>query len=371
MRTDRRALLRLIAAGTGAALTTRAAFGRVRERVYLAARTDAAGKPRASGFDSNGALRLDLPLPARGHGFAPRPDGSAAVCFARRPGTFAMVIDLVRGSPLAELRSPAGRHFYGHGAYAADGHLLYASENDFRNGTGVVGVYAPDESYRRVGELPAHGVGPHELALLSDHETLVVANGGIATHPDAPGVKLNLPSMAPALAYLDRRTGRLRERAQLPRALHRLSIRHLSIAPDDRVVVAMQYEGPRRDLVPLVGMHRRGRPFALFDAPESALRAMRHYCGGVALDVSGTVAAVSAPRANAITLWDTREGRWRCSVPVEDGSGVTPTRVRGHFLATSGRGGAAILDADGGRSTIATGVVARSPWDNHLVAIEV
>ena len=351
-------------------LAPRAASGPARDRVYLSARTDMAGDRRVSAFDPGGALRFDLPLPARGHAFALHPHRPVAVCFARRPGAFALAIDLVRGSPLADVRSPAHRHFYGHGAYAADGRLLYASENDFPEGKGVIGVYVPDEGYRRAGELPAHGVGPHEFALLSDRETLVVANGGIATHPDAPGVKLNLPAMAPALVYIDRRRGRLLERAQLPRALHRLSIRHLSVARGDRVAIAMQYEGPSRDVVPLVGMHRRGRPLTLFRAPESVLRAMRHYCGGIAFDVSGRVAAASTPRANAITLWDVRDGRYLRSVPAADGSGVAPTRLPGQFLATSGEGGAVVLDARGCRSTIDTGAVADSRWDNHLAAAE-
>ena len=363
---DRRALFRLIAAG--AALATPAALGGTLARGYLAARTDSAGACRMSGFNAAGARCLDLPLPARGHAFALHPERPEALCFARRPGTFAVAIDLLRGHPLAHFTSPADRHFHGHGVYAARGRLLYASENDFTKGRGVIGVYLADEGYRRAGELPAHGVGPHELALLSDRETLVIANGGIATHPDAPGVKLNLPAMAPSLVYIDRRSGRLLERVRLPHELHRLSMRHLCVARDDRVAVAMQYEGPRRDLVPLVGMHRRGRSLVLFDAPASVLRAMQHYCGSVAFDTSGQVVAASAPRGNAITLWDASQRRYLRSVPVADGSGVAPAGVRGHFLATSGRGGAVVLDAGGHRSSIDTPEVAGSRWDNHLAA---
>lgn len=336
--------------------------------MYLAARKNAAGACRASGFSPEGALCLDLPLPARGHAFALHPERPVAVCFARRPGTFAVAIDLLRGSPVAHFGSPPDRHFYGHGACSADGRLLYASENDFAKGRGVIGVYRADDGYRRVGELPAHGVGPHEVALLSERETLVVANGGIATHPDAPGVKLNLPAMAPALVYVERRGGRLLERVELPRRLHRLGIRHLCVAGDDRVAVAMQYEGPRGDVVPLVGIHRRGGPLVLFDAPEPVLRGMRHYCGSVAFDASGHVVAASAPRADAITLWDARRGRYLCSVPVADGSGVAPAGVAGQFLASSGRGGAVVLDAGGRWRAIDTAEVSGSRWDNHLVA---
>ena len=371
MHIDRRTLLRVLAGGVGAVFAPRVSLGVGGGRLYLGARVDAKGAFRVGAFDPEGSLWLDLPLPSRGHGFALHPQRPVAVCFARRPGTFALVFDIARGKPLADLRSPPGRHFYGHGAYAGDGRLLYASENDYANGRGVIGVYVPDEGYRRAGELPSHGVGPHELALLPGRETLVVAVGGIATHPDAPGIKLNLPVMESALVYLDRRSGRLLERATLPRVLRALGIRHLAVARDGRVAVAMQYEGPRGDLVPLVGIHRRGQALALFDAPEPVLRAMRHYCGSVVFDASERIVAASAPRGNAITLWDARDGRYLRALPVADGSGVSPTRRRGEFLTTSGRGGAAVLDARGGRQSLDTAFIAESRWDNHLAALEV
>ena len=55
------------------------------------------------------------------------------------------------------------------------------------------------DDYRQVGELPAHGVGPHEVVLMPDGKTLAVANGGIRTHPDRDRVPLNLDSMQPSL----------------------------------------------------------------------------------------------------------------------------------------------------------------------------
>lgn len=371
MRVDRRVLLRVLAGGMGAALALRGSLGIETERFYLAARVDGGGACRVGVFDAEGSPRLDLHLPVRGHGFALHPQRPVAVCFARRPGIFALVFDIARGQCVAELRAPSGRHFYGHGVYAGDGGLLYASENDYSKGRGVIGVYVPDEGYRRAGELPAHGIGPHELALHSRGETLVVAIGGIATHPDAPGVKLNLPTMEPALIYLDRRSGRLLERAALPRALRASSIRHLAVARDGRVALGMQYEGPRSDLVSLVGIHRRGQALALFDAPESALRAMRQYCGSVAFDASGDIVAVSAPRGDTMTLWDAKNHCFLRAVPLADTSGVVPTGVRGQFLATSGRGSALVLDAQGERRALNTGFVANGKWDNHLAVVEV
>ena len=370
MQISRRALMGVLAGGAGALSLPCMSHATAPASRYLAARRDAGGASRVGVFDSAGSLLLDLDLPARGHGFALHPRRSVAVCFARRPGSFALAFDVVTGARLAELRTPPDRHFCGHGVFGGEGSLLYASENDYSNRRGVLGVYVPDEGYRRAGELPAHGIGPHEVALLPGGETLVVANGGIATHPDAPGVKLNLPSMESTLAYVDRRDGRLLERVALPRALHALGIRHIAVAHDGRVALGMQYEGPRGDLVPLVGLHRRGREVALFDAPEPELRAMRQYCGSVAFDASGRIVAASAPRGDAITLWDARSGNYLCAVPVADGSGVAPTREEERFLATSGRGGAFFVDSGGGRRPLDAACVTAGSWDNHVSAAE-
>jgi hypothetical protein len=38
--------------------------------------------------------------------------------------------------------------------------------------------------YKQIGEFEAHGMEPHDIALLSDGRTMVIANGGIRTHPD-------------------------------------------------------------------------------------------------------------------------------------------------------------------------------------------
>lgn len=375
MAIDRRAALRLFASGLAGSLlpaTLLAGAAPASAPLYLSARADASGGYRVSGFAADGALFFDLPLPGRGHSFAVHPDGSVAVHFARRPGRFALVVDFVQGTIARTAESPDGRHFYGHGAFSRDGRLLYATENDFEGERGVIGVYDAARGYARAGELPSHGVGPHEIALLADGETLVVANGGIATHPDLPRVKLNLPTMAPSLCFVDRRSGALRRELTLDPALHRLSIRHLAVGPNDTVAVAMQYEGPAHDRVPLVALQRGGDPLRLLQGPRAVLRAMKNYCGSVCFDPSGRTIAVSAPRGNLVTVWDVGTGRYLSSAKVSDGCGVAPGAQQGEFLASSGQGGVVVIDAHSGTARpLGVGALEAARWDNHLVAAPV
>jgi len=367
---ERRTLLGLLAGGLAWPLLPLRVQAGPDPRLYLSARAERDGGFWMSGFTPNGRPHFDLPLPARGHAFAVHPAGTAAVLFARRPGTFARVVDLARGAVTREIHTPSGRHFYGHGVFGPGGRLLYATENDFEGERGVIGVYDAADGYRRVGELPSHGIGPHEVRLLSDGETLMVANGGILTRPDLPRVKLNLPTMAPSLVYLDRRDGRRLEARRLAPELHQLSIRHLAVGPGDTVALAMQYEGPAGDLVPLVGVHRRGARVRLFDAPPDVLRAMRHYCGSIAFDTGGRVLAVSSPRGHVVTLWDGARGNHLASVPVPDGSGVAPAPEPGRFLASSGQGGVVLIDARAGSARPLPGAFLRGgKWDNHMVLV--
>jgi len=72
-------------------------------------------------------------------------------------------------------------------AFARDGRTLFATETAIETGDGVLGIYDAAADYRRRGEVPTHGLDPHEVRLMPDGRTLVIANGGILTHPDAPG----------------------------------------------------------------------------------------------------------------------------------------------------------------------------------------
>ena len=329
-----------------------------------------AGSFRVVGFFPSGARAFDLPTLARGHSFAVAPARRVAVHFARRPGAFALEIDLARGIVWTEFFAPENRHFYGHGAFSCDGRLLYATENDFEGERGVIGVYDAADGYRRVGELASHGAGPHDIRLLSDSDTLAVANGGILTRPDLPRVKLNLPTMAPSLRCIDRRDGALLRKFRLGSALRQLGIRHLAVSGNDTVAVAMQYEGPANDVVPLVALLEPGaeslRPLG---GPAKALRAMKQYCGSVAFDKSGRTIAASAPRGNLVTFWNADTGRYAAAARVADGSGVAPSDMEGGIVASSGRGGAFAIDPGSGVARPLDGdFVKNSRWDNHLVA---
>lgn len=357
---DRRSFLAL--AG-GAALAPGVTLARADEPLFLGARL-AGNRFEAAVIDGQGRDRLVLPLDARGHSFAIDSARRRAVAFARSPGRFAIAFSVDgKGEPLAFAAAP-GRHFFGHGAFTSDGRLLLATENAYEDGVGVTGLYDASDGFRRIGELPSGGIGPHEAVLIPDARTLAIANGGILTHPDYPRQKLNLASMRPSLAYLDIGTGDLVEKVELTPDLHRLSIRHLAIDASGHVWFGCQYESEAADNPPLVGRHRRGRRPELFAGPPQMLRDMRNYIGSLSVDTTGAILATSSPAGGLVAFWDTATGRCLGHQPLADGCGVA-SHGPARFLLTSGRGVVASVGAD----AVSPAAIVRDDavmWDNHL-----
>ncbi len=212
METNRRKALILIASAvSGGFLLTQARPRTAYDQtpVFAGACGSREGDYRMTCFSLDGSRMAQCALPGRGHSVEMRPFSNEAIVFARRPGTFAIVFDTKSGQKIQTLESVQGRHFYGHGVFDFEGHYVYATENDYGNGRGVIGIYEAGDAYRRVGEIPSHGIGPHEIRIHPDGDILIVANGGIQTHPDIPRVKMNLPTMDSSLCYIDDSSGKV------------------------------------------------------------------------------------------------------------------------------------------------------------------
>ncbi|MEM6759143.1 MAG: DUF1513 domain-containing protein [Pseudomonadota bacterium] len=319
---------------------------------YLAAAKTPDGAFVLCGLRGDGQIAFRRPLPARGHAAAAHPNRPEAVAFARRPGTYAIVLDCVSGDAKARLEAPEGRHFYGHGAFSGDGALLFTTENDFDAARGMIGVWDARHGYVRVGEFASGGVGPHEMRVMPDGQTLVVANGGIETHPETGRAKLNLPVMRSNLTYLDL-SGRVLEQVVLGAEHQRNSIRHLAVAGDSAVAFAMQWQGDLTADLPLLGVHRRGAAPQLY--PEASVRRMQGYLGSVAMD--GAQIAVTSPRSGLLQVFD--DVGLVQETPLTDVCGVAAGGAG--FLVTTGTG---LVRAPGAKD--AAWPLA---WDNHLVAI--
>ncbi|HVY50501.1 MAG TPA: DUF1513 domain-containing protein [Devosia sp.] len=334
---ERRAFLKAAGAAFAATLLPRqAAALEAADLVFATATQESPGRFGARVLSERGELISAVDLPVRGHDVTWSAAAGRAVVFARRPGTFAVVFDPAGRAAPVTIASAENRHFFGHGAFSADGRLLYATENDFEHGQGVIGVYDVAGGYRRIGEFPTYGVGPHEMILLPDGATFAVANGGIETHPDYGRAELNLDTMDPSLAFIDARDGGLIGLLRLGAGLNRLSIRHMAADAAGRIWFGCQYRGPSSDRPQLIGYATRQGDIRLIDLPPDWLEGLRNYVGGLAISADlGTIAA-SSPVGGTILRLDTASGRPIGQTTLSSTCGVAPDGAG--FVASNGLG---------------------------------
>ncbi len=358
---DRRDFLKAAGAGFAAAMAPTAwAAALDADAVFATAYVRHGGGYGAAVLSEQGKLLYAIDLPNRGHDVTFDPVSRRAAVFPRKPGTVAVAFDHTRRERPVTFACPAGRHFYGHGVFSPDGALLYATENDFDNAAGMIGVYDAGAGFRRVGEFATRGVGPHEMILLGDGRTLAVANGGIETHPDYGKAKLNLATMKPSYVLIDRLTGDLVEKHELPADLNKLSIRHMDVDRAGTVWFSCQYEGATTDRPPLVGKAARGRGLELLDMPETVLNGLRNYVGAMAANREAGTMAVSSPAGNSYVVFDTKSGGIVSAVDLTEVCGIAPDRAG--FIASSG-GGAIVAP---GRPAVSEPDYV---WDNHMLRI--
>jgi hypothetical protein len=334
--------------------------------IYFSSGADKLGNYFLSGLTNSGKEQFRLSLPSRGHGAAYQPNSNEIAVFARRPGKYIIVVNVLSGEKLAQVTCKEDRHFYGHGVYSPDGKWLYTTENEYDSGRGVIGVYDVKNRYRLVETLPAYGIGPHEIGLLADGKTMVVANGGIMTHPETGREKLNLAEMDSSLTYIEINSGKLLSAQRLLPKLRLMSIRHLDVGPDDNVAVVMQYQGPRRHLHPLVGFQKGSAAIELLSAPETVGYHMKNYCGSVAFDSSGKIIAVSSPQGGIISFWSVQEKRFLSYVEVKDGCGIAAENTPECFRITNGLG-QIIRHSPLNKKTKILISATNTRWDNHLL----
>ncbi|WP_371311937.1 DUF1513 domain-containing protein [Pseudovibrio flavus] len=308
-------------------------------------------------------------MPDRGHCCAWHQQTGKLVAFARRPDNFAVLINgRSRTEPIA-FKSPTNRHFYGHGVFSPDGRLLFAPENDWSAKRGVIGVYDMSDAraVHRIGEFPSYGIGPHEILWSEMHQCLVVANGGILTHPDRRRQKLNIASMAPNISFIDPSSGSLIAQHQLPAHLHQVSLRHMALDALGKVWVGGQYEGPEQDLPPLVSCFSVDHEPELLELPEQLTSSLNNYVGSVSTSKDGTVISTTCPRGNKVLFWETATKELIGTQGIDDGCGVAALGKR-EFLITDGSGTLRYVHVDENYLEV-TGVRSGASWDNHLTAL--
>jgi uncharacterized protein len=364
---------RFIIGSASALAIANGAFAAFRSRsshagTLLAAFEDRTGDQYVGGLHLESRRVFGARVPMRAHGCAIDPrDPVRVVYFARRPGTQAFEFDRTTNAIHTGFATPRGRHFAGHGLFSTDGNWLFTTEHDFEKVRGVIAV-RDARTFAVAAEIDTQGIDPHEIAWSADGSRLIVANGGILTHPRSYRRKLNIPTMDPSLSIIDAVTGKCIEQWRLPD--HLLSIRHLAVAADGRVAVGLQYEGEPEHAPAIVALYTPGSGLQPLALPDVARAQTRGYVASIALSETCDAVAAACPYGKGIACWSLAQGEFRSFIPAAETYGVS--RLADGALIASQRDGTlyALADAQS-RSRFVT-IDRESPirWDDHWTSVD-
>lgn len=299
------------------------------------------------GCDLQGNTLSQFSLPARGHGISIDNIHQQAVVFARRPENYFMQFDPLTGKVVSHYKIEAGKHFYGHGCFDKQG-LLYVCEAESDSSQTCIAVYQLDDEIKKISEFTGLGFGGHEVVLHPDNQHLILALGGIKTRGRE---KVNLDTMQPALLYIDKTSGQVKQKVTLDD--HQLSIRHLAVNQNGLVVFACQYQG-MDELPALIYQSQLGvnQAMPLMANEEDWLR-FDDYIGSIAINDQQVVA--TSPRGNCYATWRLSDKTLQKIQPLNDVCGTVFQQQK--IALSSGNGELGLVNK-----------MQPTPWhwDNHM-----
>jgi hypothetical protein len=277
-------------------------------------------------------VRVDLPGRTVGltpttflpHGVAVDPLNTSRIVTFEKIGPGCAEIDLASGRVTRGVPPADGRWFYGHGAFSADGRLLYSTETVNARESGVIGV-RDAKTLAYLGEFPTYGENPHDCHLIDAGRVMVVTNGGGALGTD----------MRPCVTYVEVESRRLLEKQEL--ASDRFNTGHLALGgPDALVIVSAPRKGLSEQDLGAVSL-RRGKD-ALRTMTEPAAVAARMLGEALSVEIHEPtgVAAVTHPAGGMVTFWSLADFALRKQLDLPRPRGLALTRDGRRLLLSYG-----------------------------------
>ena len=307
-----------------------------------------------------------------GHSIVAKPgQPGRAVMFAQRPGTRCCEVDYIAGEVVRVFDSAEGRHFYGHGAFSNQADHLFTTENNFEDEHGLVTIRDTGDM-EIVGEFDSHGLGPHEMFFIDGGNIAVIANGGLKTSPKyKDGYKdYDRESLNSSLVLIETASGTMLDRFNLENRF--LSIRHLSISPNQTIAMAIQDKenGESYSGGPLICVRFPDGKIVEMQDEGGVYKRMGHHTLSISLFEERSIVGVTSPFSDLVTFWDIQSGKLIKKVTLDSPSGLALTGDKKWFVATANNGSVYFLDSETlEKETISIETPDTVGWGSHLASV--
>jgi hypothetical protein len=267
-----------------------------------------------------------------GHGLAVHPQDSGRAVMFEKKGPGACELDLRAGRVVRPLTTPAGRAFYGHGAFSRDGKVLFATENELATRDGLVAV-RDAVSLAELGRFPTYGKSPHDCRLIDEGRTLAITNGGGKVDEDAP----------PSVTFVDVQSEKLQEK--LVFETPRINAGHLALTRSrDLVAISAPRDGLPATALGGVTIRIGSGPFVTMAEPDDVIARMTGESLSLCIEEKTGVVGVTNPDGNIVTFWDLAQKRFVKKLDLPAPRGITQTLDGEHLVLSYGAGTLTLLD---------------------------
>jgi hypothetical protein len=265
-----------------------------------------------------------VPLDFFAHGVSPHPARPTLAMLFEKHGKGCCEVDLVAARVTRPIATAPGREFYGHGAFSADGAVVYCTEVVLSDKKRGVIVVRDGKTYDVVGEFPSYGTSPHDCRLTDGGKTLAITNGGTPFGDDAS---------PPSVTFVDIASERLLEKLEFETP--RINAGHLALTSRrELAVVSAMRDGLPPDAPGAVSFRAATDLLRTMTEPADIARRMKGESLSVAIhEPSGTV-GVTNPEGNIVTFWNMREERFLKHIELEKPRGIALV-LGGRYFAVS------------------------------------
>jgi len=230
----------------------------------------------------------------------------------------ALILDPRDGRITASFSSTKDLDFFGHGVASADGQYLFCSESSKGKLDGVVSV-RDGQTGKLLDQLPSFGQNPHEMIMMPDRKTLLVANAGPLDYDTKRDGRERT-----SLAFIDINSKKLHQR--LLSKNPNVKLAHFARNPSGRIFVG-GVPGLNKDIMAGRVMTSDGSS-DLVEMPMSEELLKTLVNETLSVVASESIVAASMPFSNRVLVWDARSLKFRHEVKVKHPTGLFIMRDR-------------------------------------------